>query len=115
MKLSDLLEYQAALFGFDFKQKSLPVSFYDSFRLNRDMPHSRVTRQSDHLYIPKSHNVFADKLPLFHIPRMWNKWATAIPYEVTRGQFKRQMKANLFSGYPETVKYYRSTCQPLVT
>ncbi len=111
MKLTDLLEYQATLFAFDFKAKNLPISFNDSFMFNRDMPNSRETRQSDHLYVTKSHNLYAGRLPLFHIPRMWNKWITTIPYEVTRNKFKRQLKAHIFAGYPEVVKCNNMHCR----
>ncbi len=111
MKLTDLLEYQATLFAFDFKAKNLPISFNDSFMFNRDMPNSRETRQSDHLYVTKSHNLYAGRLPLFHIPRMWNKWITTIPYEVTRNKFKRQLKAHIFAGYPQVVKCNNMHCR----
>ena len=81
MKLKDLLHYQAALFAFDFKANNLPISFSDTFKLNRDMPHCHITRQSDRLYVTKCHSLFADRLPLFLLLRLWNKWIMVIPYE----------------------------------
>ena len=44
MKITDIFEYQAALFVFDFKINKLPVSFNYVFTFNRNMSHSCVTR-----------------------------------------------------------------------
>jgi len=111
MKLNDLFEYQAALFAFDFKSKKLPISFNDMFIFNRDIPHSRLTRQSDHLHIVNSHSVFASKLPTFNIPRIWNKWANTPASEVSRGQLKCQIKKITFDSYAGMVKCTNLRCQ----
>jgi len=66
LKLADLVEYQAALFAFDLNTNKLPMSFNDIFTFNRDLPNARMTRQSDHLYVTKSYNIFASKLPLMN-------------------------------------------------
>ena len=110
MKLNDLMEYEATLFAFDFKTKKLPVSFNDIFMFNRDMPNARLTRQSDQLYVAKSHNAFSSKLPLYNIPRTWNKFMHLIPYDVTRSQFKRRLKSHIFDMYPETVRCNNPRC-----
>ena len=81
LKLADLVEYQAALFAFDLNTKKLPISFTEIFTFNRDMPNARVTRQSDHLYVAKSYNIFASRLPLISIPRIWNKWMNVLTYQ----------------------------------
>ncbi len=104
MKLTDLLEYQASLFVFDFEASTLPVSFNDTLTFNRDMPNARDKRQSHHLHVAKTYNVFAGRLPIFSIPRIWNKWVNKIPQDGTRWQFKRKLKAHIYDNYPDVVK-----------
>lgn len=110
MKLSDLVEYQAALFAFDFKAHNLPVSFNESYTFNRDLPFSRVTRQSDHLHVAKAYNVFAGRLPLFSIPRAWNKCVNLTSHEIMRGQFKRRLKDKIFDSYLSIVRCNNLQC-----
>ncbi len=110
MKLIDLLEYQASLFVFDFEAITLPVSFNDTFTFNRDMPNARDTRQSHHLHVAKTYNVFAGRLPIFNIPRIWNKWVNKIPHDGTRWQFKSQLKAHIYGNYPDIVKCNNIRC-----
>ena len=99
LKLADLVEYQAALFAFDLNTKKLPISFNDIFTFNRDLPNARVTRQSDHLYVAKSYNIFASRLPLISIPKIWNKWMNVLIYQTTQGHFKYQLKTHIFDAY----------------
>jgi len=110
LKLADLVEYQAALFAFDLNTKKLPISFNDIFTFNRDLPNTRVTRQSDHLYVAKSYNVFAGRLPLISIPRIWNKWINLLTYQTTRGNFKHQLKTNIFDSHLEIVRCNNKRC-----
>ena len=110
LKLADLVEYQATLFAFDLNTKKLPISFNDIFTFNRDLPNARVTRQSGHLYVAKSYNIFASRLPLISIPKIWNKWMNVLTYQTTQGHFKYQLKTHIFDAYPERVKCYNLRC-----
>jgi hypothetical protein len=110
LKLVDIVEYQAALFAFDLNTKKLPISFNDIFTFNRDLPNTRVTRQSDNLYVANSYNVFAGRLPLISIPRIWNKWINLLTYQTTRSHFKHQLKTNIFHAYPEIVRCNNIRC-----
>ena len=110
LKLANLVEYQAAFFAFDLNTKKLPISFNDIFTFNRDLPNTRVTRQSDNLYVAKSYNVFAGRLPLISIPRIWNKWINLLTYQTTRGNFKHQLKTNIFDSYLEIVRCNNKRC-----
>ena len=99
LKLADLVEYQAALFVFDLNTKKLPISFNDIFTFNRDLSNARVIRQSDHLYVAKSYNIFASRLPLISIPKIRNKWMNVLTYQTTQGHFKYQLKTHIFDSY----------------
>ena len=110
LKLADLVEYQAALFAFDLNTKTLPIPFNDMFTFNIDLPNARVTRQSYHLYVTKSYNIFASRLPLISIPEIWNTWMNALTYKTTQRHFKYQLKTQIFDAYPERVKCYNLRC-----
>ena len=58
MKLHDILEYQEALFVFDFMRNKLPVSFSETFTFNKNVPNARLARQSDLLHIPRCRSHF---------------------------------------------------------
>ena len=71
---------------------------------------ARVIRQSDHLYVAKSNNKFATRLPLISIPKIWNKWMNVLTYQTTQGHFKYQLKTHITDAYPESVKCYNLRC-----
>ena len=80
------------------------------FTFNRDLPNACVTRQSDHLYVTKNYNIFASRLPLISIPKIWNKGMNVLTYQTTWGHFKYQLKTHIFDVYPEMVKCYNLRC-----
>ena len=97
LKLADWVEYQAAPLAFDLNTKKLQILFNDIFTFNRDLPNARVTRQSGHLYVAKSYNIFASRLPLISIPKIWNKWMNVLIYQTTQGHFKYQLKTHILT------------------
>ncbi len=52
LKLNDLFEYESLMFMQNYLRNNLPYSFQGVFPLNSDMPNSRITRQSNKLYVP---------------------------------------------------------------
>jgi hypothetical protein len=108
LKLNDLYEHQVILFMFDYLSNKLPISFANTFVLNRNMPNSRLTRQSDLLFITRCQSQFANSLPLYAFPVMWNKWAATsiVTISLSRYQFKVQTKHVLLDNYQSHV-----TCQ----
>ena len=73
---------------FYFIAKGLPQSFDNMFIFKRDIPGSRITRQSDHLFEVRYRTNFVSRLPLFNIPRIWNKWFHT-PLNILRSQFNK--------------------------
>ena len=53
LKLSDLFEYQSALFMYDYLHSALPESFDNMFIKNNQLPNSRTTRQSNVLHLAR--------------------------------------------------------------
>ena len=83
MKITDQYIFQSTLFVFDFITNYLPYSFEQIFRFNHDIPDSRATRQSYLLYETRCKPHFANKLPLYAIPQIWNKWFHALPQKMS--------------------------------
>ena len=110
MKLHDILEYQEALFVFDFMRNQLPMSFSETFTFNKNVPNARLTRQSDLLHIPRCRSHFADKLPLFAVANNWNKWVQKVALNTPRSHFKRQLKMKIFDNYPKQIKCNNNHC-----
>ena len=75
LKLFDLFEMISLQFMFDYGTFSLPISYCNSFILNRHLPNARDTRQSGLYHIPKTRTEFVGKFPLYSIPKTWNKWS----------------------------------------
>jgi hypothetical protein len=75
MKIGDIYEYQAALFMFDYTNHNLPISFDSVFKFRYEIQTNRLTRQSNQLHIPMCRTNFAGNLPLFALPKIWNKWS----------------------------------------
>ena len=110
MKITDQYIFQSTLFVFDFITKYLPYSFEQMFRFNHDIPNSRATRQSDLLYEARCKTNFANSLPLYAMPKIWNKWFHAMPQNMSRPKFKYTMKIKILSAYQSHVTCTNSFC-----
>ncbi len=110
LKITDLFEYQSLLFMFDYMSNTLPASFIGCFPTNNDMPHSRITRQSKLLHIPKYTSRFAQRQPHYCLPVLWNKWSRLIPENTSRFHIKRFIKCTLLHDYLDVVKCNNIRC-----
>jgi hypothetical protein len=111
LKLHDIYEYQSVLFIFDLINGKLPPSFDTVFTFNKDIPNARSTRQSHQLHIIQCKSLFAHKLPLYELPKMWNKWEKFIDQSGSRSMCKRQLKIKIFDSYPTRVKCTNPHCK----
>lgn len=90
LKVRDLYKVQVSLFMYDFKYNKLPKSF-NSFFLSR--PHiSRSTRQSNQFYINRQRTLFAQQLPNYNFPFIWNNLPENIKLKENRTVFKKEIK-----------------------
>ncbi len=110
LKIKDLYEYQSLLFIYDYFNQKLPSSFNGIFPTNRDMPNSRDTRQSNLLYMPRFTSKFAQKLPIYSLPYLWNNWSRLLPGNYSRSQIKHFIKNYMLQGYLEDVKCDNLRC-----
>ena len=109
LKVPDLYLYQSTLFMFDYVNKNLPSSFNNVFPYNRDIQTIRQTRQSDLLYVPRCTSSFANKLPFYTLPKLWNQWADCASF--SRNQFKHHIKSLTMLGYKTQVKCSYAYCK----
>ena len=109
LKLSDLFEYQSALFMYDYLHNSLPESFDNMFIKNNQLPNARTTRQSNLLHLATSRSNFASRLPKFTLPKIWNKWGKQFPEDMSRSSVKQYIKKSMLHSYSAYVKcdYHR--------
>ena len=74
-----IFEYQSLLFTYDYLNNKLPSSFDGKFPKNREVLNYKDTRQSDNLFVPNFSSKYAQKLPAYHLPKLWNKWIRLLP------------------------------------
>ena len=78
--------------------------------MNQDLQQAHTTRQSDLLYIPRYSSKYAQKLPEYLLPKIWNKWARSVPQNSSRNIIKNTTKSKLLMSYPENVKCENVRC-----
>ena len=114
LKVCDLFDMTSLQFMFDYRTLSLPDSFRNTFILNRQLPNSRVTRQSDLYYIPKTRTGFIGKFPFYSIPRIWNKWSHIVAMCTSKKQLKNIIRKTVLNTYSSEIfcnNPYCSDCQ----
>ncbi len=107
--ICDLFEYQSLLFVYDYLSDNLPISFTGVFPTNNEIQ-IRTTRQSNLLYIPRYSSKFAQKLPIFSLPSLWNSWVISLPVNVSRPVMKRSIKHIMLGRYPHAVQCDNQRC-----
>ena len=110
LKLDDLYQYVSLKFMFDYRKLTLPSTFENVFMLNRNLPNSRLTRQSDHYFLPKHRSNYVLKFPLFTLPRIWNNWIHVVDSINTTHKLKRVIKTTILNTYSETIVCQNPRC-----
>ena len=107
LKLHDIFEYQSLLFTYDYLNNKLPSSFDGIFPKNRDVLNYKDTRQSDNLFVPNFSSKYAQKLPAYHLPKLWNKWIRLLPDSNKRYSIKNSIKSQILQTYQEYVNKFK--------
>ena len=77
---------------------------------NRDVLNYKDTRQSDNLFVPNFSSKYAQKLPVYHLPKLWNKWIRLLPDSNKRYSIKNSIKSQILQTYQEYVKCNNVKC-----
>ena len=100
LRVKDQYEADAMLFVFDYSMDNLPKSFNQTFTFNYERNNYYSTRQSQSQTLhTRCHSRFAQNLPLFSVPTIWNKWVTDEITSLSRAIFKSHIKTKLLSNY----------------
>ena len=103
LKLNDLYVYNMLIFMFEYCHNKLPPSFQPMFMFNHGLNTLRKTRQSEFLYIKYCKSAFAQKLPLYCFPSVWNTWITTTINVKSKSQFKQVVKIKMLASYSNSV------------
>ncbi len=110
LKLIDQFNYESLLFMHDFDNSKLPRSFDNTFKYNRDNQVNRRTRQSNMLHIARCDSNFSRRLPLYHLPGIWNIWSLKLKSNVTRSCYKKSVRNSLLDRYIISIKCKNPRC-----
>ena len=110
LKLNDLYEHRALLFIFDYITNKL--SFANTVQFNQDHFVLRPTRQADMIHIARCPVQLARWLPLSAFPEIWNKQSRSQTNvdNLSRSQFKYQIKAKYLNNYQSQVRCMNVRC-----
>lgn len=110
LKVSDLYKYESLLFMQAYTQQMLPSSFSNIFKRNHECRENIHTRQNNLFRIDRCDSAFASRLPLYHLPRVWNSWPTNLSLMSTR-KAKFNIRKCLIDSYAETVNCANPACR----
>ncbi len=110
LKLEDEYNYQVIIFMHNFVMGKLPLSFSSTFKFNYNQM-DRETRQSSLLYIDRCDSNFANKLPFYNFPKVWNNWIQHSTTIASKSQTKTVLKKKYLSSYANFVKCSNPCCK----
>ena len=93
-------------FIYDYISNNLPISFI----MNKEVPNSRTTRQSNLLHMQRCNSNFATTLPLFSLPVIWKKWSKLFQYINSRTNFKRCLRIKMINNNLDEVRCNYNHC-----
>ena len=77
LPFEQLCKYEALKFMHNFNNQKLPLSFAETWILNRDRIIGRELRNANDLYVPAHNYATLLRMQLFNFPRIWNEHSNA--------------------------------------
>ena len=87
LKVTDMYEYQVVLFTHDYETHKLPISFNKMYTFNYEVQSNHPTRQPELFHFERCMSPFAEKLPRFNVPHIWNRLSPQIVNIAFRNQY----------------------------
>ena len=109
LTLQHLHEQQIATFLFDFYKGKLPASFNNTFPLAANIK-TRTTRSSNLFHAPTPRKKFTVQLPIFHFPKIANKYNSHILTSKFRSSLKHAIKSQIINNYNTIVNCQNPRC-----
>ena len=111
LKLEDQYTYEVIMFMYKYMQNKLPESFSGTFRFNRDVQASYLTRQSSQLAIERCDSNTLKKFPIYSFPSHWNTWGHIVQASNTVANAKKRIKLNFLNKYSDMVTCSNPSCK----
>ena len=74
LPLKHLIDYTQILLTHSIYHKYSPPSLHNTWTTNGARMNNHTLRNTDHLYIPLAKTEQINRLPLFALPRLWNRF-----------------------------------------
>ena len=97
LPLDQLIQFAALKFMHSFNFNTLPITFAETWILNRVRNPERNLRNADDLYIPAHKFATLKRLPLFHFPKIWNEYDNHNKFNPVPHLFVKHLKSALIS------------------
>ena len=95
-----------------FSNKKLPISFENTWVLNRDRGDRGATlRDANDLYVPKARINFSSRLPLHDFPKIWNNFEDHLKQIASPRLFFSNLKLYFLNDLAENVRCGRPFCR----
>jgi hypothetical protein len=94
LPLDKLVTFNRVKFMHSFINKTLPLSFSDTWIMNRDRNQNMAFRNMDDLYVPPHRIELVKKLPICSFPSAWNS-EPDVKHNLVKHQFSKQLKIHL--------------------
>ena len=96
LPFDDLITYSQLKFMHGFSHGKLPISFNETWVLNRVRNPDLALRNAENLYVPAHHFATTKRFPLFTYPRVWNE-ANVIKYNPSQRVFLKYIKSAMLN------------------
>ena len=112
LRFEDLLTFSKLKFMHSFSNKKLPISFENTWVLNRDRGDRGATlRDANDLYVPKARINFSSRLPLQDFPKIWNNFEDHLKQIASPRLFISNLKLYFLNDLAENVSCGRPFCR----
>jgi hypothetical protein len=97
LPLDEMIKFSNLLFMHRYSILNLPISFHETWSLNRILNPDRPLRNANDLRIPHHNFASLKRLPMFAFPRVWNEEDAVRKSIPSINRYKKQLKCALLS------------------
>ena len=97
LPLDEMIKFSNLLFMHRYSNLNLPISFHETWTLNRILNPDRPLRNANDLRIPHHNFASLKRLPMFAFPRVWNEEDAVRKSIPSINRYKKQLKCALLS------------------
>ena len=102
LKVTDIIEYNRAVFVNMFNNDEIPLTLHKYFKYSIDDPDNRGSRKLYNLNVPYTANQGAGFFPFPEIFKSWNKLPNGQKHKQKSKSFKKELKKYMINNYSTT-------------